>query len=121
MIPPKIGMLTKEYSVVCMQARRLGRAQLVPPTKNRKLLGFGLLFLMNPAILFRFFGNYFILFQYSRQEGGGAVPEPRKQFPAGPLTDSTRWRRPWMIVLRKGEWINKKETEGSKEQKWRQA
>ena len=76
---PKIRLITRECLVVCMQVPSedfvqegayLGRAQGTP-AKNRKFLGFSPLFLMNPAILFF---NYFILFQYSRQEGGRPIP-----------------------------------------------
>ena len=58
----KIRLITKQCSVACSRhvvriSSRKGPTWCgpLPPTKNRKLLGFGPLFFVNPAILFSFF------------------------------------------------------------------
>ena len=71
---PKSRLITSVQWFVCRHLARISSrkgtpalgGRKVPPTKIRKFFGFGPLFLMNPEV----FSNYFILFQYSRQEEG---------------------------------------------------
>ena len=78
---PKIRLITKIVQwFVCRHLARVSSRNgpilggpKVARTKNRKFLGFGQLLMMNHAIL-HYFCNYFILLQYSRQEGGLSNP-----------------------------------------------
>ena len=81
MIPPKIRLITKERSVVCMQASKdfaqegvnMGRAQVTPYQKP-KTPRIWPIFLTKLAILFSFLAN--ILLQYSCLERGRDIPFP---------------------------------------------
>ena len=53
------------------------RGPKVPPTKNRKLLGFGPLFFGEPEnFIFVFFLRYFFYFSISVRRGGGTFHPP---------------------------------------------
>ena len=83
MISPKIRLITKECSVIFIQTSRTfdqEGANMGRPYQKLKTPRIGPLFLAKPAI---FFCNYFILFQYYRQERGDGRPLLGCVSPAG--------------------------------------